>query len=206
MMTSVSLFASFTFFSNLVSPVFCFPHLTVIDTTGWQSQEESQGWLEEILIKPFFLQKEMIESDAKSVRSEWTVSSPFSPISFFPFLSWSRPLLFVLRRPVFNKLDVFVSRESPSSTVKSQDEERLHSSGNFCVLWLPSDVSFFFLLFLKTSSSSFLHQQEQTWSKPAYATNADAGSGGWKSWILPFVIGLAATLLYRYYLSYASTK
>ena len=48
--------------------------------------------------------------------------------------------------------------------------------------------------------------QEQTWSKPAYATNTEAGSGGWKSWVLPFLIGLAATLLYRYYLSYASVK
>jgi len=47
--------------------------------------------------------------------------------------------------------------------------------------------------------------KEQNWSKPAYAS-PEAGSGGWKSWVLPFLIGLAATLLYRYYLSYASVK
>jgi len=46
--------------------------------------------------------------------------------------------------------------------------------------------------------------KEQNWSKPAYSSEGD-NSSGWKSWVLPFAIGLAATMLYRYYLSYAAT-
>jgi len=47
--------------------------------------------------------------------------------------------------------------------------------------------------------------KEQAWSKPAYSSESN-NSSGWKSWVLPFGIGLAATLLYRYYLSHATAQ
>jgi len=48
--------------------------------------------------------------------------------------------------------------------------------------------------------------KEQTWSKPAYSTSSGESGSGWKSWFWPFAIGLAATLLYRYYLSYVTSS
>lgn len=43
--------------------------------------------------------------------------------------------------------------------------------------------------------------KERTWSKPESASSSSGSS--WTSWILPFIIGLATTIFYKYYLTSA---
>lgn len=42
--------------------------------------------------------------------------------------------------------------------------------------------------------------KERTWTKPE-SSSSSSGSSSWTSWILPFIIGLASTIFYKYYMT-----